>query len=163
MNGIYLLLGTNLGDRLNNLRTASKLLQDREIRILNESSIYETEPWGKSDQGWFLNIVLQIETNLSPNELLNCCLEIEQRMGRIRQEKWSERLIDVDILYYESQKIETDILTVPHKAIQDRKFTLIPMNELAPEAIHPVLNDTQANLLANCTDELDCNLTEFQL
>lgn len=163
MNGIYLLLGSNLGDRLDNLRTATKLLQQEQIKVLNESSIYETEPWGPKDQPWFLNIILQIESTFSPEELLAICLETEKYMGRIREEKWGPRLIDIDILYFNDTALETGDLQIPHPGIPDRKFTLIPMCELSPDEIHPINKQTQLEMLSKCTDELDCRQTEFHL
>ncbi len=163
MNGIYLLLGSNLGDRLNNLRTASNFLQNENIKILNESSIYETEPWGPSDQPWFLNIVIQVETLLDENSLLNFCLEVEQKMGRERKEKWGARLIDIDILYYNDQILESEKLTLPHPGIETRRFTLMPLCEIAPNETHPISSQSQVMLLSKCEDALDCRLTEFQL
>lgn len=163
MNGIYLLLGSNLGDRLLHLKTAAKILQVGGVRILNESSIYETEPWGKSDQNWFLNMVLQTETSLEAGQLLNLCLATESEMGRKREEKWGERLIDIDILYYDDQVVEEDQLAIPHPAIAERRFTLIPMCELQPNGNHPVLHRSQAELLSVCTDMLECKLTELHL
>ena len=163
MNGIYVLLGSNLGDRLAQLREASRQLQQEGIKVLNESSIYETAPWGKENQDWFLNVVLQLETSLSSNDLLGRCLSIEEKMGRKRTEKWSQRIIDIDILYYKDEVSDSEDLILPHPGIPDRRFTLIPLDELAPEEIHPVLRLTQKELLANCTDQLACKLTEFYL
>ena len=163
MNGIYVLLGSNLGDRLAQLREASRQLQQEGIKVLNESSIYETAPWGKENQDWFLNVVLQLETSLSSNDLLGRCLSIEEKMGRKRTEKWSQRIIDIDILYYKDEVSDSEDLILPHPGIPDRRFTLIPLDELAPEEIHPVLRQTQKELLANCTDQLACKLTEFYL
>ena len=163
MNGIYVLLGSNLGDRLAQLREASRQLQQEGIKVLNESSIYETAPWGKENQDWFLNVVLQLETSLSSNDLLGRCLSIEEKMGRKRTEKWSQRIIDIDILYYKDEVVNSEGLILPHPGIPDRRFTLIPLDELAPEEIHPVLRQTQKELLANCTDQLACKLTEFYL
>ncbi|MEP5614205.1 MAG: 2-amino-4-hydroxy-6-hydroxymethyldihydropteridine diphosphokinase [Cyclobacteriaceae bacterium] len=163
MNGIYLLLGSNLGDRLGNLRTASKFLQTNSIRILNESSVYETEPWGTAEQPWFLNVVLQVETSLSEGELLESCLATEKKMGRVRGKKWGERLIDIDILYYHNSTMEAENLQLPHPEIPNRRFTLIPMCELAPNQLHPTSKLTQAEMLTKCADELDCRITELQL
>ncbi len=163
MNGIYLLLGSNIGDRLDYLRTAEKLIQEADIKVLDESSIYETEPWGEKDQSWFLNIVLQVETTIPPKELLKKCLSIEQTMGRERKGKWKERTIDIDILYYNDLILNDPELVLPHPAIQDRRFTLIPLDELCPREIHPLLNETQQELLAKCQDQLDCRLTELRL
>ena len=117
MNGIYLLLGSNLGDRLGNLKKAEDLLEKAKIKVLNESSIYETEPWGKQDQPWFFNVVLQIETSLRPVELLEKCLEVELSMGRHRKEKWGERIIDIDILYYDDV-IEENRTSYPYHILQ---------------------------------------------
>ncbi len=163
MNGIYLLLGSNLGDRLDNLRIAIRLLQREKIKILNESSIYETEPWGTRDQPWFYNAVLQIETSFKENELLAVCLKVEEEMGRKRSEKWGARLIDIDILYYKDSVVESDNLTIPHPGIKDRRFTLMPLSEIAGEETHPVFGKSQVILLSKCTDELDCRLTDFHL
>lgn len=158
-----MLLGSNLGDRVDNLRSAERLLEESKIKTLNESSIYETEPWGKHDQCWFLNVVLQVETSVTPKELLDTCLNVEKEMGRKRIEKWGSRLIDIDILYYNEVVLLQDGLTIPHPEIATRKFTLVPMSELAPAFVHPNLNLSQTELLAKCTDELDCRLTEFRL
>ncbi len=163
MNGIYLLLGSNLGDRLNNLRVAVRLLQDGSEKMLNESSIYETEPWGTSKQGWFLNVGIQLEVKSKCDDLLQLCLKTEQRMGRIRKEKWRERLIDIDILYFDDHVVKTENLTLPHPEIANRKFALIALNELCPQETHPQLGQTQSELLARCSDNLNCRLTEFKL
>ncbi|WP_370087633.1 2-amino-4-hydroxy-6-hydroxymethyldihydropteridine diphosphokinase [Ekhidna sp.] len=163
MNGIYLLLGSNMGNRLEYLREAEQLLIQHGIHVIDESSIYETEPWGKENQDWFLNVVLQIECSKSPEELLTTILSIEKSLGRIRKEKWGERSIDIDILYFHDEIVETDQLTVPHPGIPDRKFTLIPLVEMCPIEIHPTLNQNQMELLAACKDELDCKLTDYKL
>lgn len=163
MNGIYLLLGSNLGDRMEKLKTASKLLQGRQIKILNESSIYETAPWGIDEQPWFLNVVLQIECVLPEHELLNACLDVEKEMGRVRRQKWGARLIDIDILYYNDSILEAIDLQLPHPEIGNRKFTLAPMSELAPNQLHPISKLSQVEMLSRCSDELDCRQTELHL
>ena len=163
MNGIYLLIGTNLGDRLANLRKAEQLLMENRVKVLDESSVYETEPWGESDQAWFLNAVLQVETIKSPIDLLETCLSIEEKMGRVRKEKWKERIIDIDILYYADEILDEKELTIPHPGIPERKFTLIPLVELCPDERHPILELTQLELLSKCSDKLDCKLTELRL
>ena len=163
MNGIYILLGSNMGNRLEYLREAENLLIAEHIQIIDESSIYETEPWGNSDQGWFLNVALQIETTKDPEELLESLLNVEQKLGRIRKEKWGERSIDIDVLYYHDQVSETKKLTLPHPGIPDRKFTLILLAEMCPLENHPVLGKTHMQLLAECSDELDCRLTDYKL
>ncbi|MEO1256451.1 MAG: 2-amino-4-hydroxy-6-hydroxymethyldihydropteridine diphosphokinase, partial [Bacteroidota bacterium] len=105
MNGIYLLLGSNIGNRLEYLIETEKLLIQKKIKVIDESSVYETEPWGNENQDWFLNIVLQIETSLTAKQLLKVALEVEKEIGRIREEKWGARCIDVDILYYNEEII----------------------------------------------------------
>lgn len=163
MNGIYILLGSNMGNRLEYLREAESLITMQGIRILEESSIYETEPWGGVDQRWFLNVILQIETSVLPHDLLKTLLQIENKMGRIRHEKWGERCIDIDILYFHSEIIEETQLTIPHLGIPDRRFTLIPLSELCPFEKHPKSNKTHLQLLAECTDTLDCKITNYNL
>lgn len=163
MNGIYLLLGTNLGNRVENLKYATQLLSEKDILILEESSVYETAPWGIEDQPWFLNVVLMIETPADPINLLRTCLEVEKLMGRERKERWGERSIDIDILFYHDEIIQESDLVLPHPEIANRKFTLIPLTELNSTDVHPVLKRTNAELLASCEDQLDCRLTEYKL
>lgn len=163
MNGIYLLLGSNMGNQMEYLKEAEKLLIKNGIKVIDESSIYETEPWGKPDQPWFLNIVLQIQTSLTPAALLNKLLEIEIELGRIRKEKWGERSIDIDILYFNDDIIKTESLTVPHPGIAERRFTLIPLVEMCAFEIHPITQQNQMEMLAECVDELDCRLTDYKL
>ncbi|NQZ77818.1 MAG: 2-amino-4-hydroxy-6-hydroxymethyldihydropteridine diphosphokinase [Ekhidna sp.] len=163
MNGIYILLGSNIGNRLEYLREAEKLLTQEEIQVIDESTIYETEPWGKSNQDWFLNVVLQLETSASPTKLLKTLLETEEKLGRIRKEKWGERSIDIDLLYYHDEIVSEEHLTVPHPEIPSRKFTLIPLAEMCPLETHPITGQNQVELLAQCTDKLDCNPTDYIL
>lgn len=163
MNGIYLLLGSNMGNRLEYLKEAEQQLIRQGIQVMDESSIYETEPWGKENQDWFLNVILQVECSQGPLELLETILSVEKSLGRIRKEKWGERCIDIDILYYHDEILETDQITVPHPGIPDRKFALIPLSEMCPLETHPTLNQNQMELLAACTDELDCRLTDYKL
>lgn len=156
MNGIYLLLGTNLGDKAGNLKKAIDILKSHEISIIRQSHVYESAPWGEQNQDWFLNMVLKIETHHDVHELLKACLSTETAMGRTRIKKWGERLIDIDILYYKNQSLETPTLTVPHPGIAMRRFTLMPLCEISPGIIHPVLNLTQNEMLEICPDELEC-------
>ena len=163
MKGIFVLLGTNLGDKAANLMKASELLNNGEIFIVDYSSVYETAPWGNEDQGWFLNMVVRLDTLLTAEKLLITCQEIETEMGRKRIEKWGERIIDVDILYYDNLACNTETLTLPHPGIPGRKFTLIPLVELAANEIHPNLLLSQAELLAACTDPLECKKTDIEI
>ena len=165
MKGIFLLLGSNLGDRMQNLQRAKDLLASQEITIVDYSAVYESAPWGDENQPWFLNMVLRVDTIHDPQSLLESCLRAEQQMGRTRLKKWGERIIDVDILYYDNLEIESPELRIPHPGIAMRKFTLMPLSELAPKEIHPLLNLSQEKLLEICPDQLECYQTDlhFQL
>lgn len=163
MTGIYLLLGTNLGDRFKNLLRAKDHLKASGIDILASSSVYETQPWGKEDQPWFLNVLLEVQTSFTPEVLLLKCQEVEEELGRTRLEKWGERIIDVDILYYYDQVVNTRKLTIPHPEIQNRKFTLLPLVELAAFVNHPVLDQNHMTLLAVCEDPLEVKKTKLTL
>jgi 2-amino-4-hydroxy-6-hydroxymethyldihydropteridine diphosphokinase len=150
---IYLLLGTNLGDRALNLtRTRQQIATFSEI--LAASSIFRTEAWGKMDQPAFYNQVLEITTLLGPEALLQKVLSIEAAIGRIREEKWGPRIIDIDILFYQHKVIQTPDLTIPHAGIPNRRFTLLPLHEIAPSFQHPVLKKNISTLLQECTDTL---------
>ncbi|GAB5527142.1 MAG: 2-amino-4-hydroxy-6-hydroxymethyldihydropteridine diphosphokinase [Roseivirga sp.] len=158
MKGIYLLLGTNLGDREKNLSAARNLMKEEAIELKAVSSIYETAAWGIEQQPGFLNQVLEVATDLSPEALLKTLLAIELEMGRVRIQKWGERLIDIDILYYQDKVVDTADLKVPHPEIPNRRFTLVPLVELAAGEVHPVLGKTQQELLAVCPDGLEVRL-----
>lgn len=157
MKGKYLLLGTNLGNREKNLSSAIVEIRKYLGEILQKSSIYESEAWGFRDQPSFLNQVIRIKTSLSPEELLAGIAGIEEDMGRIRYEKWKERLIDIDILYYEDEIINQDQLVIPHPEIQNRNFTLVPLCEISGSGIHPVLKKTNLELLQASKDPLKVN------
>ncbi len=154
MEGIFLLLGTNLGNRQDNLQKARQLISQQAGEVIHSSSIYETEAWGETDQPLFLNQVIQINTNLPPEMLLERLQGIEEAMGRVRHRKWGERVIDIDILYYYDKIIDTKTLKVPHPGIPQRRFTLAPLCEIAAEAMHPTIHKTQQELLNACTDPL---------
>jgi 2-amino-4-hydroxy-6-hydroxymethyldihydropteridine diphosphokinase len=152
--GIYLLLGSNLGDKRKQLSSAiDKIARGNEVVL--QSKVYETAAWGNSDQPSFYNQVISIRTSIDPHDLLHQLLNIELEMGRIRDEKWGARHIDIDILYFNDLVIKTDNLTIPHPEIQNRRFTLVPMVELAAEFYHPVLKKTQQELLTKCADLLE--------
>jgi len=154
----YLLLGSNIGDSQLQLQYANSLIEFRCGRILNKSSIYRTEPWGMKDQNDFLNQCLALETKLSPKDLLGALKQIEQEMGRTSSTHWGPRIIDIDILFYGSEVIELDNLQIPHPQIANRKFTLLPLNELAADFIHPTLKSTIQQLLENCPDNSNVEL-----
>ena len=153
LNSIYLLLGSNLGDRLLIMESARGLIGKNVGHISIESSIYETAPWGITDQPAFLNQVIRVETTLAPEEVLRKILDIEHELGRVRYERWGARVIDIDLLYYQDLILDTARLTLPHPRLQDRLFTLIPLAEIAPDFINPLLGETSAALLAKCTDK----------
>ena len=152
---VYLLLGSNLGDRQRFLNEATRLLQERVGTVLKRSSIYETEPWGFSNKNNFLNQVLKFETSLNPYELLKIIKAIETKLGRIRKnQRYSPRCIDVDILFYNDEVYFSDDLVIPHPRLHDRMFTLVPLNEIAPDYLHPILKKTIKKLVNLCTDKL---------
>jgi 2-amino-4-hydroxy-6-hydroxymethyldihydropteridine diphosphokinase len=141
---VYLGLGTNLGDRQNNMLTAVALLAERVGTILALSALYETEPWGYESANRFLNAALIQETDYSPMELLQITQKIESEMGRTDKTNGSyhDRLIDIDLLMYDDQVFESPLLTIPHPLMHKRSFVLQPLAEIAPDLVHPVLNET---------------------
>ena len=153
-NGIYLLLGTNLGSRLQNLQEAKNQITKAVGTIVKASSVYETEPWGVSDQPKYLNEVIQISTARTPHEVLNELLRIEKALGRIRGGKWEARIVDIDLLFYNNEIINTKELVLPHPRLHERNFTLIPLAEIASDFIHPVFNKSINALLAESVDKL---------
>jgi 2-amino-4-hydroxy-6-hydroxymethyldihydropteridine diphosphokinase len=154
INGVYILSGSNLGDRAANLVLALEEIEARAGRVLAQSQLYETAAWGLEAQASFLNQVLEIATELNPEALLECLLSIEKQLGRERKQKWGERIIDLDILYFGDRVVNTPRLQVPHPYIAERRFTLIPLCELAPLLVHPVLEKNQLQLLEECQDKL---------
>lgn len=155
MNKAYLLLGSNLSDPQQQLELAREYLNASIGTIERQSSLYQTAAWGKTDQPDFLNQVVIIKTILPAEEILERIFEIEKKMGRIRTEKNAPRIIDIDILFYNIDIIRAKHLTIPHPAIQDRRFVLVPLNELSPAFVHPLSNKTIQDLLLECPDKLD--------
>ena len=144
---IYLGLGSNVGDRVTNLNRAFA-----NFALLQQSSIYETEPVGFLDQPWFLNAVINIDSKLSPRALLEFCQKIENQMGRKRDILKGPRTIDIDLLFYDDLVLTAPDLILPHPQIQNRRFVLEPMNQIAPDFVHPVLKRTIRELLAASDD-----------
>ena len=159
-NAVFLLLGTNLGDLGDNLAAAIHHIGERVGKIVRASSHYRTAAWGKTDQPEFCNQVIEVETFSTPEEVLTQVLAIEALLGRERKEKWGERLIDIDILYYGDRIVQSPGLIIPHPHLQNRRFTLVPLCEIAPEFIHPVLLKTNSELLEQCPDQLAVHKVE---
>ena len=135
----YVALGSNLGDKEANLRKALELLEERGVEVVKTSSFICTEPYGVTDQPQFLNGVCEVRTSMAPLTLLHTLLEIEQEMGRVRLRHWGERNIDLDLLLYEDVVLDTEELKLPHPDMQNRDFVLLPLAEIAPELVHPIL------------------------
>jgi 2-amino-4-hydroxy-6-hydroxymethyldihydropteridine diphosphokinase len=154
MHKAYLLTGTNLGERKENLEKAKTMIENKIGKIKNSSAIYETAAWGLTDQPSFFNQALEIETALNARQLIRRILKIERSMGRIRQEKYGPRLIDIDILLFNDEKHNYPLLKLPHPELQNRRFALVPLASIAGEAIHPVFNKTIDQLLQECNDPL---------
>jgi 2-amino-4-hydroxy-6-hydroxymethyldihydropteridine diphosphokinase len=151
----YLLLGSNLGKRDQNLETALKHIHERIGAVTKKSRIYQTEPWGERDQEDFLNQALEVDTKLKPKKILEKIAEIERLMDREETYKWGPREIDIDILTYGDEMISEMDLTIPHPFLHERRFTLIPLSELAPDLFHPIMGATILDLLLECEDTLD--------
>jgi 2-amino-4-hydroxy-6-hydroxymethyldihydropteridine diphosphokinase len=149
---VYLALGTNLGNRHANLHRAVNAL-DAVVRITAASSVYETEPWGVTEQPRFLNMVVQGETELAPEELLRKLKSIEGALGRVASVRYGPRLIDLDILFYDDLVYSSNELQIPHPSLMERRFVLVPLAEIAPELKHPVHQTTVRELLARLGDD----------
>ncbi|WP_214225457.1 2-amino-4-hydroxy-6-hydroxymethyldihydropteridine diphosphokinase [Pedobacter sp. B4-66] len=152
---VYLLLGSNLGDREQLIDEAIALINSGIGEVIEKSSVYETAAWGKEDQPSFLNIALGINTKLTPIEVLNKALTIELELGRVRHEKWGSRLIDIDVIFYDDIVVDMGAeLQIPHPQMQYRKFVLEPLAEIAADYVHPVLKITVREVLERLQDNL---------
>ncbi len=154
MKTVFLSLGSNLGDRILNLDFATKGINTRVGRITKLSSIYISEPWGFISKELFLNQIVVIETNKTPKKVLEEIITIENEMGRSRTSEFYEsRIIDIDILFYDDLLIEEPELIIPHPLLHERLFILIPLNELSPDHLHPVLKKSVSEILKGCNDK----------
>lgn len=156
MNIAYLLLGGNIGNRKENLQKALLLTEKHAGLCSKKSNIYLTKAWGNELQPDFYNQAVRIETIHTPEALLSCLLKIEEELGRERNgDKWQARTIDIDILFYNDERIDYPDLKIPHPFIQERRFVLLPMNEIAEDFFHPVLKKSIKQLLSECKDPLE--------
>ena len=152
MNQVYLQLGSNMGERYQYLSSAISLIEEKIGVVESASKIYESTPWRIDGQENYLNQVLLVKSNLSSLGVLHEALQIENELGRVRLEKWGERIIDVDIIFYNDEMIEKAELCVPHKHMHERLFVLLPLVEIAPDFIHPKYKKTIIELVASCSD-----------
>ena len=159
MSKVYLGLGSNINDRIDYIERALKEIEGlKDTKIIKSSSIYETEPWGHKEQNSFLNLVVLIETSFSPLNLIVRLKEIEIKCGRIKRDKWFEREIDIDILFFDDFILKSEQLEIPHPQLQNRRFVLVPLNEIEPDFIHPLLNVNITSLLETSKDKSEVKL-----
>ena len=151
---VFLLLGSNLGDREKYLQKAIDLIETEIGSLRQKSSVYETEAWGKTDEPNYLNQVVQISTTLPAQQVLEKVLQIETKMGRVREEKWGSRIIDIDILFYGQDIIDEPGLIIPHPELHNRMFTLAPLSEIAADLQHPVFKKSIFHLKNELKDNL---------
>ncbi|MBI5050958.1 MAG: 2-amino-4-hydroxy-6-hydroxymethyldihydropteridine diphosphokinase [Nitrospirae bacterium] len=144
---VYLSIGSNLGSREKNCEKAVELLTEKGVKVLKRSSMIETEPWGLKEQPDFINMAVEIETALAPEELLKTIKATEIELGRQKDIRWGPRIVDLDILFYDDLILKTPELEIPHPLIKEREFVLKPLSEIAPEKIHPLLNKSVRDLL----------------
>ncbi|MFJ7851094.1 2-amino-4-hydroxy-6-hydroxymethyldihydropteridine diphosphokinase [Peribacillus sp. NPDC097206] len=150
----YLSIGSNMGESFDTFQRAFQLLsEDPHIKLVSCSSLYETDPVGYTDQDCFLNAVIKVETDLTPEDLLRACMQVEQELGRKRNVRWGPRTLDLDILLYNHENVETEILSIPHPRMHERAFVIIPLMELEPDIILPKMNTSLSDLLEKIPDK----------
>jgi len=162
MANVFFSLGSNVGDRSNNLELAMLSLIEQVGALLGKSSLYESEPWGYTDQNQYINQVIWLNTTLMPHEVLSIAMDIEKKLGRVRsgKEGYEARSMDIDILFFDKIEIHADTLTIPHPRMHLRNFVLVPLAEIAPNMIHPVLRESVVTLRDNCNDKAKINMIE---
>lgn len=158
MKELVLGIGGNLGNRLENLEKLRVLIDQRIGKIIKLSSIYESEPWGFESVNWFLNQVVVVDSALKPLEVLKIIHTIEEALGRIRTGVYSNRLVDVDILFFGELIFKNSVLQIPHAHISERNFVLQALNEISPDFIHPLLKLSCKDLLRECEDKSECRI-----
>ena len=154
-------LGSNIGDRLGTIRQASLLLKGMGIQIVASSDIFETAPWGVKEQPWFLNACLLVDTSVSPRELLSRLQSIENRLGRVSRFRWGPREIDLDLLFMDGLAVDEEDLVLPHPEMHNRSFVLVPLNQVAPDWVHPLLHRRVRELLGQVSVEEVLRITDF--
>ena len=155
MNTVYLLLGSNIGNSKASLAKAITQIEKQIGSVTRQSGLYSTAAWGNTKQPDFLNQIIIVETKLSALQTMQTILNIEKKMGRIRTVKNAPRIIDIDILFFNKEIIELEQLSIPHPQIQNRRFVLVPLNQLSPNLMHPVLKSSVHQLLLYCPDRLN--------
>lgn len=155
MNTVYLLLGSNMGDSEQMLAVATNMIEKNIGKLTKSSSIYRTAAWGKEDQPDFLNQIIIVSSSLSSSTVLKEMFDIEKEMGRVRTTKNAARVIDIDMLFFNDEIIQTETLIVPHSQIQNRRFVLVPLAEISPDFQHPLLKKSSLELLIICSDKLN--------
>ncbi|MEM9824688.1 MAG: 2-amino-4-hydroxy-6-hydroxymethyldihydropteridine diphosphokinase [Bacteroidota bacterium] len=160
---VFLHSGSNQGQRFDYLVQANRMIAQRIGPLVQISAYYETEAWGLTDQPDFINQAIEVRTELSPQEVLSELLDIESQLGRVRQIRWGERCIDIDLLFYEQEVIQSPNLEVPHPRLHLRNFVLIPMLEIAGDFIHPIFNLNIEALYLQSEDQLEVRMLDQQL
>lgn len=161
MNNAFLLLGSNIENRIYYLTSAINSINEQIGIVKQKSKIYQTQPWGYVDDKPYLNLVIEIETSLNAEQLLSSTQKIENNLGRIRTSSgYQARTIDIDILYFNSQIVDNQNLKIPHPLMQNRKFVLVPLADIAPNFVHPILKTNTLQMLKNCKD--NCYVQPFE-
>ena len=158
---VFILIGSNLGERELLVTQACRMMGERCGELVAKSRLYESEPWGFEAEHWFLNQVVEVKTTMQPDELMKTLLSIERELGRDRSvphEGYVSRPMDLDILYYGEKIVDTEMVKAPHPRLHERRFTLLPLCDVAPDLVHPVLKKTNRQLLELCRDNGKVNI-----